>query len=96
LAPAGGGHDAGGGVGGRGHVGRGLGRPVPAVAEHVCGQGVEVADLAQEQVQHRGDVAALVAQERHRLAGDPHRGHPPPQLVREHGHVIGRPCRPTR
>jgi hypothetical protein len=69
---------------------------VPAVAEHVCGRGVEVADLAQEQVQHRGDVAALVAQERHRLAGDPHRGHRSPQLVREHGDVIGRPCRPTR
>ena len=31
-----------------------------------------------------------------RLAGDPHRGHPPPQLVREHGHVIRCPCRPTR
>jgi hypothetical protein len=75
---------------------RGLGRPVPAVTEQVCGQGVEVTDLAQEQVQHRGDVAALVAQERHRLAGDPHRGHPPPPLVREHGHVIRCPCRPTR
>jgi hypothetical protein len=96
AGPAGHSHGPGRGLDRVGHVGHGLGRPPGAVAEHPRGQGVEVADLGQEQVQHGADVAALVAEERDRLAGDPDRGHPPPQLVGEHGHVIRRPCRPTR
>jgi hypothetical protein len=75
---AGHGHGPGRGLRRLGHVGRRLGRPRPAVAQHLGGQGVEVADLGQEQVQHGGAVAALVAEQRDRLAGDPDRRHPPP------------------
>ena len=49
---------------------------------------LEVGDLGQEQVQQCGGVAALVAERGDRLAGDPHRRHPAPQLVSEHGGSI--------
>jgi hypothetical protein len=65
------------------------------VAQHLAGQRVEVADLGQQQLEHGAGVEALVAEQGDGLAGDPHRGHPPTQLVGQHGDVVGRALSPV-
>ena len=69
---------------------------LPAVAQHLAGQLVQVGHLGQEQLQHGGGVEALVAEQGDRLAGDPDGRHAPAQLVGEHGDVIRRTVPPRR
>jgi hypothetical protein len=65
------------------------------VAQHLAGQLVEVADLGQQQLEHGAGVEALAVEQGDGLAGDPHRGHPPAQLVRQHGDVVGQRLSPV-
>jgi hypothetical protein len=81
----------------RDHVGAAAGRlGGAALPEHLPGQRVELVDLADQQVHHAGGVHALGAEHADRLSHHAQRGHPPAELMGEHGEVVRRVVRCAR